>query len=113
MDVWKEAAVQHLQQDFNEALGGIPTQIDVRLHVIRGHPGTVLTRLAHRPDDLLVIGAGLTGGISRRLRPTVGEYCTRHANCPVMLAPPPPLARSLGALGTVPRYGVDWRRTER
>jgi nucleotide-binding universal stress UspA family protein len=100
VDIWKEAAAQRLQQALDEALGGVPTDLSVRLHVIRGHPDKVLTRLAHRRDDLLVIGAGSTGAIRRRLHPTVGDHCTTHADCPVMLAPPPALASALGTLRT-------------
>jgi nucleotide-binding universal stress UspA family protein len=113
VDLWTEMAAQRLRQAFDEALGGIPTDIDVRLHVVRGDPGKVLTCLAHRPDDLLVIGAGSAGAIRRRLHRTVGGYCTAHAGCPVILAPPPALARALGTHGTVPGSAVNWRRPGR
>ena len=87
----------NLDEAIARALGRMPMDVDVRTHVRgwEGNAGRVLSFLASREDDLLVLGS------SHRslfwLRPSsVGRYCVRHVRCPLLVVPLPPLARALG-----------------
>lgn len=104
---WEGAAWGLLQTAWDEALGGYPSDVDVRLLVARGTPGRVLVNLADDEKDLLVIGAGSRNPLRRALVPSVSRYCVAHAPCPVLAVPPSPLARQL-AHGVLP--GVFRRR---
>lgn len=57
--------------------GGLPDDVDVRIVVTEGEPGTELVRLADRPTDLLVVGRG-----------PVAQACVAGAGCPVVVVPP-------------------------
>jgi nucleotide-binding universal stress UspA family protein len=95
--VWKEQAAQRLQRGFSEALGGVPGELDVRLHVVRGQPGPVLVGLADRGSDLLVIGAGTGGPVRRLLAGSVSGYYAARCRCTLVLTPQPSLAYDLRA----------------
>jgi nucleotide-binding universal stress UspA family protein len=91
-EIWNNHARQRLQEAFDQAFGGIPTDVDLHTHVIRGRPGPVLTTLADHPGDLLVIGSS-----HRRFSSPVRRYCTTRNQCTLVLAPLPPLAHSPSA----------------
>ncbi|WP_438483681.1 universal stress protein [Streptomyces sp. S186] len=55
--------------------------------VARGLPGPLLVRAADREGDLLVIGGGSRGALSRLVSGSVGRYCLRHAAGPVLVVP--------------------------
>ena len=86
--LWKRAALELLDGAIESAWAGLPG--DVRLeHVItRGQPEHVLTDIA-RPGDLLVIGAGRRGRVSRLLHGRVARSCLARARCRVLSVPPP------------------------
>ncbi|MCW2935350.1 MAG: uncharacterized protein JWM19_6312 [Actinomycetia bacterium] len=86
--VWREEARKRLWGAFEAGLGGLPADLHVEPHVERGEGGTVLVQLADRADDLLVIGTGRRGLLTRGLRRSVGRYCLAHATCPVLAVPP-------------------------
>jgi nucleotide-binding universal stress UspA family protein len=90
--MWREAACKRLQDALAAAWGEEPSGLAVLPMVERGHAGRVLTILASAPDDVLVVGAGRRGALGR-IRCTVCRYCIAHARCPVVLVPPPELAR--------------------
>ncbi|MFI9364100.1 universal stress protein [Kitasatospora sp. NPDC053057] len=70
-----------------------------RCQAVRGETGHALVRCADRPGDVLVLGAGRERGrLSRLIRPSITAYCVRHATCPVLTVPRPPLQRDLEAL---------------
>lgn len=104
LDLWADEAFRRLRKAFDEALGGPPDDVPVLLHVVRGHPGSVLVRLADRPDDLIVVATGTGGRLHRALWGSVSRYCVSHAPCRVLVVPPPELLRQC-------RRG--WRRTPR
>lgn len=88
----------YLDEAIARALGARPVDLDVRTHVRgwEGNAGRVLSFIASREDDLLVLGSS-----HRRLlfwmRPSsVGRYCVRHVRCPLLVVPLPTLARTLG-----------------
>ncbi|GAA2230930.1 MULTISPECIES: universal stress protein [Kitasatospora] len=89
----RAAAVDRLRTALDEAFGGAPADLGARFQseVVRSEPGFALVRLADRPGDVLVIGAGH----GSRLRPSVARYCLRHATCPVLAVPRPELQREL------------------
>jgi nucleotide-binding universal stress UspA family protein len=110
--VWAEAAAQRLQDAIGAAWGGVPPGLDLRLVVARGEPGPVLVDLADSADDVLVVGAGRRGALSRLWRGRVSRYCLRHARCPVLAIPQPATARELG-LGLLGRRGMNLDRALR
>ncbi|MER5945728.1 universal stress protein [Streptomyces sp. NPDC001904] len=75
---WHAEARATLARAIEEAVGGLPPDLDVTLRVVRGRPGPVLVGLAAGPDDLLVIG-GHRGPVHR--------YTRRHAWCPILTVP--------------------------
>jgi nucleotide-binding universal stress UspA family protein len=87
------AAAEHVIEVFTIALGGPPKDIVVRAQVIAGSVGPNLVRIANRPDDLLVVG-GSGAGFRMPLRGRVAAYLARHAVCPVVVVPPPPVTRA-------------------
>ncbi|MGI9007794.1 MAG: universal stress protein [Streptosporangiaceae bacterium] len=102
LQVWEHAAAERLHDAFDEAFGGLPAGVIVHQVVLRGKPGPVLVRLADRPGDLLVVGAG--PGRAGLARPgAVSRYCLARARCPVLAVPPPDL---IAAVRSRPRR---WR----
>ena len=91
--LWREAACKRLQDALAAAWGAMPADLVVRPHVERGQAGLVLTTIASGPGDLLVVGAGRRGVLARVVSCQVSRYCVARAKCPVVLVPPPELAR--------------------
>jgi nucleotide-binding universal stress UspA family protein len=99
--VWVTAALETLRTAWDDALGGVPTDVPVYLRAERGQPGWVLTGLANLDTDLLVVGAGRGGRLRRLAHRSVARYCAARAGCGVLVVPEPPLARRL-AHGVLP-----------
>jgi hypothetical protein len=59
--------------------------------VVYGEAGRILVQTASLPGDLLVIGTGRQGGLSRLAGGQVSRYCMARAGCPVLAVPPSPL----------------------
>lgn len=95
--VWRsalgEAAVAEVTAAFTDALGEMPRDVSLRVAVHEGSPGPVLVASADSEGDLLVIG-GSGSHRPRAWSATVARYCARHAQCPVLIAPLPAMARS-------------------
>ncbi|MBY8882837.1 universal stress protein [Actinacidiphila acidipaludis] len=92
----ERSAACRLHQAFQDAFGGFPPDLRLYLATVCGESGRVLTELADRPDDLLVIGAGRRGRLARLVHGGVGRYCLANARCPVLAVPPSELMRALG-----------------
>jgi len=92
--IWSDAAWQRFWQAVDLALGGIPDDVAFEPAVARGEPGQVLTAVASRPGDLLVIGAGRRGALAHAVSCRVSRYCLARAACPVIAVPPPALAQA-------------------
>jgi nucleotide-binding universal stress UspA family protein len=92
---WRNLACQRLRDALIAVWGEVPGDPLVQPHVERGPAGWVLVNLADRPDDLLVVGAGRRGTLTRMAFSRVSRYCLAHAQCPVLAIPPPP-AREFG-----------------
>lgn len=105
--VWagrRREAGRTVSDAFDEAMGGPPPDVSVRMLTVDGRPHRALVRFASRDDDLLVVGA------SRRrvwwpFRRSVGRYCATRATCPVLVVPPHEAAREMSGR-------VRWRSLE-
>jgi nucleotide-binding universal stress UspA family protein len=96
--IWRDEARKRLFGAFEAGLGGLPADLLVEPHVERGETGQVLVALADRPDDLIVIGTGQRGLLTRAMRRSVGRYCLAHSVCPVLAVPPTRLMNEMGGL---------------
>jgi nucleotide-binding universal stress UspA family protein len=91
--VWKDAAWQRLWHAIELAFGEVPADVPVEPMVVRGEAGSVLVAMANSDGDLLVVGAGRRGMLSRIAACRVSRYCLAHATCPVVAVPPSALAQ--------------------
>jgi nucleotide-binding universal stress UspA family protein len=97
-EIWWRAASEQLRGALDAAWGDMPTDLSVQRIIARGEAGQALVDIADSPDDLLVVGAGQRGALTRLWHGKVSRYCLRHAICPVLAIPPSSLARHSGAL---------------
>jgi nucleotide-binding universal stress UspA family protein len=81
-------------RSFEQAMGGLPRDLDFELIAVEGLIAPALAALASNDDDLLVVGAPSR----RRLFPlsAVDRGCMRLASCPVVVVTAPALARTRG-----------------
>lgn len=79
-----------IAEAFASSLGGRPDGVTVTTAVraYEGNPGRVLTAIASRESDLLVVGAGVPGRWPRLPGSSADRCCLRHARCPVLVVPP-------------------------
>ena len=93
--MWRDTAVEaahaEVARAFTNALGGIPLDLPVNVHLRSGVPAKKLVATADRAEDLLVIGASGRHPAAR-LRRAAAAYCARFAACPVVVVPAPALA---------------------
>ena len=89
---WRHAAESRLRTALEEGLGALPADVHCAPQIVRGPIAPVLISIADRADDVLVVGAGRRGAISRLLHTRIAQYCIAHASCCVVAVPPPPLA---------------------
>jgi nucleotide-binding universal stress UspA family protein len=90
LTVW---AAELARETLVKALGGIPPGIEVRAVAFEAAAGPGLVGFADRDDDLLVVGDAQRSGIRRLWSGRVARYCIARATCPVLVVPPPALAR--------------------
>ena len=77
-----------------EALGRLPDDLLIQAVGVQGAPGQALVGFADRDGDLLVVGDGQRHGWRRVWSGSVARTCVRRASCPVLVVPPPALART-------------------
>jgi len=94
--VWVEDAWKRLADALDAAFGGLPDDVPTEPMVVRGEAGSALVREASHPGDLLVIGTGRHGTVSRLFSGKVGRYCLARACCPVLAVPPTALELEAG-----------------
>jgi nucleotide-binding universal stress UspA family protein len=94
--IWRDEARKRLWDAFDIGLGGLPADVAIEPHVERGDTGEVLVELADQPGDVIVIGTGRRGMLTRIFRRSVGRYCLAHARCPVLAVPPSTLMDEMG-----------------
>ena len=100
--LWEKGAWERLARAWDEALGGVPHDIEVHQVAVRADAGKALVRIADDENDLLVMGAGRRSLLRRAFIPSVPRYCAAHALCTVLLVPPSPLSKQLDH-GILPR----------
>lgn len=109
---WRRNAEQRLRTAFDDALGGIPDDLDISALVLHGLAGYLLVTVADQGDDLLVVGTGRRGVLHRVFRGSVSRQCMASAQCPVIIVPTGSLmagpARSCAKAGGTMR--VAWTR---
>lgn len=85
------AAAATVRQSFDQAMGGLPRNLDLEMLAVEGAIGPVLVAQAS-DGDLLVLGAPARRWW--RVFPlSLVRYCVRAATCPVVVVPAPVLAR--------------------
>jgi nucleotide-binding universal stress UspA family protein len=90
-----DACRDHAHAILAEALASVPADIEVERRVIRGPAERLLLASADHAADLLVVGTGRTGGLTRLFHGATTRYCIAHARCPVLAVPPSELIRDL------------------
>jgi len=95
MRIWRQAASERMRAALVAVWGQVPADPRVQPLVERGLPGLVLVSIACQPGDVLVVGAGRRGALRRAASCAVSRYCAARACCPVVLVPPPDLAREV------------------
>jgi nucleotide-binding universal stress UspA family protein len=88
----RDAATARMLTAWDEALGGVPADLTVRMVASRGAPGAQLVRFADRRNDLLVVGVGTRTTLGRAVTGrSVSRYCLARARCAVLTVPGPTL----------------------
>ncbi|MFJ9612203.1 universal stress protein [Kitasatospora sp. NPDC101176] len=64
--------------------GADTPQVQIRQHVVQGHPATALLESADGAH-LLAVGNRGHGGFTGALLGSVSQHCVHHANCPVVV----------------------------
>jgi nucleotide-binding universal stress UspA family protein len=77
-DALQGAGEQLIRMLIDEVADGMPAGVETSMLALVGEPGAALVRLA-REDDILVVGRGGRGPLSRLLRPSVRLHCARRA----------------------------------
>lgn len=62
----------------------VPQDVAVNWRVIHGHPANALVQTS-RDASLLVLGARGRGGFAELVLGSVSQYCSHHAECPVVI----------------------------
>lgn len=83
----RAAATMLTHQAFTAALGGTPSDLPVMIETPESDPALALVASATRPGDVIVVGARRGHLAGRLVHGSVSRYCTRHAQCPVLVVP--------------------------
>lgn len=86
--LWERQARGRFEAAITEAVGTFPADLHVDPLVVRGPAVWVLTGLADRPTDLLVLGAGPRGRLARLIRGRVRRAAAARTNAPLLLVSP-------------------------
>lgn len=90
------AAREYVAKTFVEALGCEPAAVAAEVAVCEGLPGRALVAIADQAQDLVVVGGSGARRVTGRRRAAVARWCSREAVCPVVIVPPPAMARRAG-----------------
>lgn len=97
------AVTNEVASAFREAMGGVPGGLEVRVVVDPGRADRVLGAAATRSEDLLVLGACTRGGFRAWIHSGTLRRCVHAVACPVVVVPPPAMARD----GSAARLGRE------
>jgi nucleotide-binding universal stress UspA family protein len=93
--LWRDKSAgyarRYVSDAFDAALGGFPGDVEITVAAPSGRADVALKEAAASDADLLVVGAPA----NRWRHSWVVRGCTRDASCPVIVVPPPELARAL------------------
>lgn len=92
---WQRDALRRLRTAWDDAMGGVPQDVDVRGLAIRGPAGEALLQVADQESDLLVVGSGRRTVLRRLVDRSVARYCVLRAECAVLVVPLPAMARQI------------------
>ncbi|HEY7177198.1 MAG TPA: universal stress protein, partial [Micromonosporaceae bacterium] len=92
-DVLVKGATEYVVKVFAEALGCQPAGTASEITLCEGAAGRALVLVADNARDLVVVGGSGSRRWTGLRRAAVAKYCSRHASCPVVIVPPPALAR--------------------
>ncbi|GAA3937975.1 hypothetical protein GCM10023085_19120 [Actinomadura viridis] len=96
-DALRGAGAELIARLLDEVAGGVPAGLEMTARALVGEPGATLVRLA-REDDILVVGRGSRGPVSRLLRPSVRLHCARRTKATLVCVRPPALDTLLRSL---------------
>lgn len=88
------SAAEHVRCAFAEAIGQVPADPQIEVAVLAGPSANALVSVANRESDLLIIGGCGAHRLGRIHGTAIARFCARRAVCPVVIVPPPALARS-------------------
>ena len=80
---------EYIRWAFDEAVGGIPPDLEVHLDVSFGSASWMLSRLAPDPRDLIVVANDGRGMIRATLSGSLPRAVFKHARCQVLVVPAP------------------------
>ena len=83
----REASAKLVGNAFWAATGGQPRDVTVTVRTPEGDPGAVLSGIATRDGDLIVVGQEHVPVWRRAHRGSVSRYCRWHADCPIVVVP--------------------------
>ncbi|MEV5830130.1 universal stress protein [Spirillospora sp. NPDC052242] len=99
----------------SDVCDGPPDGVDMTALALVGEPGATLVRLAGE-DDILVVGHGRRGLLSRLVRPSVRLHCARRSRATLVCVGPPAfdsLLERLAAGDASPEHVPDESRFRR
>ncbi|MFF9392541.1 universal stress protein [Streptomyces griseoluteus] len=79
-----ERIARHVLLDAVKEVAGPEPSVEMRTTVAFGPPTSVLLE-ASKGASLLVLGSRGHGGFTEALLGSVGQHCTHHATCPVVI----------------------------
>ncbi|WP_130177952.1 universal stress protein [Cryobacterium sp. SO1] len=85
---YAEAVRDRLRNDTRIVVAKHP-DLTVEYRVALGGPAKTLIEVS-KGSRMLVVGSRGRGGLAGMLLGSVSEQCVRHADCPVLVVPPPP-----------------------
>lgn len=83
----RAAAKVLVRRTFRRVFGRMPAGVPVEIKTPGCDPAVALVSLARRPGDVIVVGRESGHPLRRLIHGSVGQYCVRHAGCPVLLVP--------------------------
>jgi nucleotide-binding universal stress UspA family protein len=86
-DEQRAAARTLTRRVLRRATGPVPSDLAVVIETPSGDPGVVLTGVARRDGDLLVVGHRSEVSARGLVHGSVTAYCLHHARCPVVVVP--------------------------
>ncbi|RZR80104.1 hypothetical protein BHM03_00006030 [Ensete ventricosum] len=82
-------SVRRAQEQNSRNLLERATRVEAEMVIVDGDPKEMICRFAEQMQaDLLVVGSRGLSKLRRAILGSVGDYCARHAKCPVLIVKP-------------------------